>query len=203
MQSAVKGCDLCLAQYQVQGDTGSDLPDCQTTKVILTKVFPKSLGACTWIKKVNSSSRLYSCSMKGTNIARVGGQWLNNRPNCSVPEIQMTAPKLELAFLIYFPPPVPWTITVTSLNDIMIICSTFSTGKPLHICRGNAIIHLHIHQHHCWNSELLPLHPSLIVFSLTWISCLWHSPQVFWCTLTLEPRIYLQYLQQNTGMYNK
>ena len=27
MQSAVKGCDPCLAQYQVQGDAGSDLPD--------------------------------------------------------------------------------------------------------------------------------------------------------------------------------
>ena len=27
MQSAAKGCDLCLTRYQVQGDTGSDLPN--------------------------------------------------------------------------------------------------------------------------------------------------------------------------------
>ena len=102
----------------------------QTTKSILTKVFPKSLGACSWIDKVNSSFRIYSCSMRGTDIAKVEGQWLNNRPNHSVPATQMTAPKLKLAFLIYFPPPVAWAITVTSLNDITIICSTFSVGKP-------------------------------------------------------------------------
>ena len=80
------------------------LTNCQTTKVMLTKVFPKSLSACTWINKVNSSSWIYSCSMTGTNITRVDSQWLNNGPNCSVPETQMTAPKLEFTFLIYFPP---------------------------------------------------------------------------------------------------
>ena len=44
--------------------------------------------------------------MRGTNIARVGGSvtYLNSRPNHSVPETQMTAPKLEPALLIYFPP---------------------------------------------------------------------------------------------------
>ena len=150
--------------------------NCQTTNVILTKVFPKCLGPCAQINKVNSSSRLYSCSTRGTNIARVEGQWPNNRPNHSVPETQMTAPKLELAFLIYFPAPVTWTITVTSLDAITIICPTFSMGKPLCMCRGNATIHLHICQHHCQNPQLLPLHPNFIVFSLTQISCLWHSP---------------------------
>ena len=45
----------------------------QTTKVMLTKVFPKILGACTWINKVHSSSRIYSCSTRGTDIARVRG----------------------------------------------------------------------------------------------------------------------------------
>ena len=102
------------------------LTNYQTTKVMLTKVFPKSLGACTWINKVHSSSRIYSCSMRGTNIARVEGWGLNNGPNHSVPETQMTAPRLELAFLIYFPPPITWAITVTSFYDIMIVCSTFS-----------------------------------------------------------------------------
>ena len=79
--------------------------NCQTTKVIPTKVFPKSLGACTWINKVNSSSRLYSSSMRGTNIARVQGWGLNNRPNHSVPETQMTAPKLWASFPYILPSP--------------------------------------------------------------------------------------------------
>ena len=75
-------------------------------------------------------------------IARVEDQWLNNGLNCSVPETQMTAPRLELAFLIYFPPPIAQAITVTSLYDITIVCSTFSVGKPLCMHKGNAIIHL-------------------------------------------------------------
>ena len=82
------------------------LTNYQTTKVMLTKVFPKCLGAYTWINKVQSSSRIYSCSMRGTNIARVEGRWLNNGPNHSVPGTQTTAPRLKLTFLIYFPPPI-------------------------------------------------------------------------------------------------
>ena len=78
--------------------------NCQTTKVILTKSSQKGLGTCTWINKVHCSSRIYSCSTRGTNIARVEGQWLNNGPNHSVPETQTTALRLEHTFLIYFPP---------------------------------------------------------------------------------------------------
>ena len=179
------------------------LTKCQTTKIVLTKVFPKSLGACTWINKVNSSSWIYSCSMRGTNIAGVEGQWLNNRPNHSVPETQMTALKLKLALLIYFPPPIAWVIIVTSPNDITIICSTFSMGKPLHMCRGNAIVYLCSHWHHNQNPQLLQLHPNLVVFSLTQISCLWHTPPGISVCPHTGALIYLQHLQQNTGMYNK
>ena len=99
--------------------------NCQTNKVMLTKVFPKSLGACTWINKVHSSSRIYSCSTRDTDIAVVEGQWLNKGPNHSVPETQMTAPRFKLAFLIYFPPPIAWEIIVMSFDDIVIVCSTF------------------------------------------------------------------------------
>ena len=148
--------------------------NCQTIKVMLTKVFPKSLGACIWINKVHSSSRIYSCSTRCTDIARVEGQWLNNGPNHSVPEIQSTAPGLVLTFLIYFPFPIAWSITVTSFYDIMIVCSTFSVGKPLCMHRGNTIIHLHICRYHCQNPQLLLLHPNHIIFSLTRILCLWH-----------------------------
>ena len=100
--------------------------NCQTTKVRLTKVFLKSLGACTWTNKENSSSWVYSCSTRGTDIARVEGQWLNNGPNHAVLETQMTALRLKLAFLIYIPPPIAQAIPVTSLYNIMIVCSTFS-----------------------------------------------------------------------------
>ena len=172
--------------------------NCQTTKVILTKVFPKSLGACTWINKANSSSRIYSCSMRGTNIARVEGQWLNNGPNHSVPETQMTAPRFKLTFLIYFPPPIAWAITVMSLYDITIIWSTFSVGKPLGMWKGNAIIHLHTCWHHCQNPQLLLLYPNLIIFSLTQILCLWHSLPGILVHLILEPKIYLQHLRMDT-----
>ena len=129
------------------------LANCQTTKVILTKVFPNSLGACTSINKENSSSWIYSCSTRGTNIARVEGWWVN-RPRHSVAETQMTAPKPKQALLIYFPPQIAWAIIVTSSSDVTIICSNLSAGKPLCMHKGNAIGHLHICWHHCQNPHL-------------------------------------------------
>ena len=136
----------------------------------------------------------------------VEGRWLINRPKHSVPETQTTALRLELTLLIYFPHPIAREIIVMSFYDVMIICSTLLVGKPLCMCKGNAIIHLHICWHCHQNLQLLPLHPNDIIFSLSWISCLWHSPLVFQCSLVLESEIYLQHLQHlrmdtNTGMY--
>ena len=116
------------------------------------------------------------CSTRGTDIAKVEGLWLNSGPNCSVPETQMTTLKLKLALLIYFPPSMAQVIIVTSLNDITTICSTYSMGKPLHMHRGNVIICLHICWHCHQNTQLMLLHSNLVIFSLTQISCLWHSP---------------------------
>ena len=146
----------------------------QTTKVMQINVPKKGLGTYTWINKVHSSSRICSCSMRGMDIAGVEGQWLNNGPNHSVPETQMTAPGSSSLFLIYFPPQIAQEITVTSFYDVMIICSTLLAGNPLCMCRGNAIIHLQICWHHQWNHELLSLQPNHIIFSLSWILCLWH-----------------------------
>ena len=101
------------------------LANCQTTKVVLTKVFPKCLGACTWIKKESSSSWIYSCSTRGTDIARVEGQWLDSRPNHSVPETQMTAPKPEWALLINFPPQIAQAIIVISSSNVTIVALLF------------------------------------------------------------------------------
>ena len=128
--------------------------NCQTTKIALTKVFPKSLGACTWINKVDSSSWIYSCSTRGTNIAKVEGWWLDNRPNHSVPDTQTTALRLVCTLLIYFPPPKSmWDhcdITLWHHNHLLY---SFG-GKPLCMHRGDAIVCLHICQH-CWNPQLL------------------------------------------------
>ena len=34
-----------------------------------------------------------------------------------------------------------------SFNDVMIVCSPNKAGKPLHMCRRTAKVHLHTHQH--------------------------------------------------------
>ena len=81
------------------------------------------------------------------------------------------------ALLIYFPPQIAWEMTVRSFYDIMIICSTLLVGKPLCMQKGNAIIHLCICQHCHQNPYLLLLHLNHIVFSLSWIMCLWH---IYW-----------------------
>ena len=43
------------------------------------------------------------CSMRDTDIARVEGLSLINRPNHLVPETQMTALRFVCALLLYFP----------------------------------------------------------------------------------------------------
>ena len=116
------------------------------------------------------------CSARGTDIARVEGLWLINRPNHSVPETQTTALRFMCALLIYFPPNIAQEITVTSFHDVMIICSNLKVGKPLCMHRGNAIVCLCICWHHHQSPQLLQLHLNLIVISLIQISCLWHSP---------------------------
>ena len=170
----------------------------QTTKVMLTKVFPKSLGACTWIHKVHSSSRIYSCSMRGTNIARVDGQWLNKGPNHSVPETQTTALRLKLAFLIYFPPPIAWDHC-----DIIWWCH----DHLLYFFCRKTTMHA---QRKCHNSSAHPLasllkspvtiatpkpHRLFLILNFVPVTL---SPQVFQCTLILEPQIYLQHLRMDT-----
>ena len=113
----------------------------QTTKVMLTKVFPKSLGSCTWINKVHSSSRIYSCPMRGTDIAEVEGWWLNKGPNCSVPETQMTAQRLKLACLIYFPP---------QEHEQLLWCHLMMSQSSALLLHGKTTVHAH---RKCHNSS--------------------------------------------------
>ena len=105
-----------------------------------------SLGTCRWINKAHSSTGIYSCTTRSTNIAKVEGWWPpSSWPNRSVPETQMTAPRLLHTFLLY---PIPRCMSraiMTSPNDIRIICSPISAGKALCMHRGIARICLHLH----------------------------------------------------------
>ena len=92
-----EGCDLCFAQYQVQGDVGSDLPDyCQTTEVTLTEGSPERSGYIHMDKQVTHSILVMLFSMRGTKTAKVEGWWLVNRPKCLVPENPYDSPKVWL-----------------------------------------------------------------------------------------------------------
>ena len=169
----------------------------QTTKVMLTKVFPKSLGACTWINKVHSSSRIYSCSTRGTDIARVEGQWLNKGPNHSVPETKMTALRLELAFLIYFPPPIAQDITVWS-SALLFLWENHcpcAEEMPLFFATSAGITaKIPSYYRYTWTISSFP-YPEFCACDTL--------PQIFWCTLIPEPWIYSQHLRtdKNTDRY--
>ena len=119
------------------------------------KSSPKRSGYMHMNKQGTQFVLFILCSMRGTDIARVEGLWLIDRPNHSVPETQMTAPRFVCALLIYFPPNIAWEITVTSFHHVMIVCSNLLVGKPLHMHRGNAIVHLHVCWHHHQNPQLL------------------------------------------------
>ena len=159
----------------------------QTTKVILTK----GLGTCTWINKVHSAFWLYSCSMRGTDIARIEGLWLINRSNRSVPETQMTALRFVCGLLIYFPPQRAWEIIVMSFYDIRIICSILLVGKPLHMHRGNAIVHL----------PHLPASPpeSPVTIATSKPHCLFFN--LNFMPVTLSPRYFSVPLYQSLNLF--
>ena len=90
-----KGCDLCFAWYQVQGDVGSDLPgQHQTTKVTLTESSPEKSGYMHMDKQITQSILVMLFSMRGTETTEVEGLWLVNRPKCLVPEGPDNNPKV-------------------------------------------------------------------------------------------------------------
>ena len=82
-----EGCDPCFAQYQVQGDVGSDVPGShQTTKVTLNEGSPERSGYIHMDKQITQSILVMLFSMTGTETAEVEGLWLVKRPECLVPE---------------------------------------------------------------------------------------------------------------------
>ena len=134
-----------------------------------------SLGTCRWINKAHISTGIYSCSMRGTNIAKVEGQWCaSNWPNHSVPETQMTASRLLCTFLLYPIPRCMSRVIMTSPNYIRIICFPISGGKALYMhgeSLGFACTCTSIPAYY-----FLLLCKNPVMFSITQISRLWHSP---------------------------
>ena len=98
-----------------------------------------SLGTCRWINKAHSSTGTYSCSTRGTEIAKGEDQWPpSNWPNHAVPETQMTAPRFLWTFLLYPIPQCTSIMIMTSLNDVRVICSPFQWEKHC-ACAGELL----------------------------------------------------------------
>ena len=148
-----------------------------------------SLGTCRWINKAHSSTGIYSCSTRGTDTAKAEDWWPpSNWPNYSVPETQMTAPRLLHAFLLYpIPKCMSWAI-MTSLNYVRIVCSPISVWKALHMFREIARIHLHLCQHPHWLFSSTTQEPCHVFHNPNFETVT--LPQVFWCTLIPKPWIY-------------
>ena len=97
-----EGCDPCFAQYQLQGDVGSDLPGYhQTTKATLTESSPERSGYMHMDKQVTHSILGMLFCMRGTKTAKVEGLWLVNRPKHLVPEDPDDRPEVQLCSSFY------------------------------------------------------------------------------------------------------
>ena len=98
------------------GDAGSDLPSYhQTTKVTLTKGSPERSGYMHMDKQVTHSILIMLFSMKGTETAKVEGQWLVNRPKHLVPENPDDSPEVQLCFSFI----VPSLNSMRDLHDVV------------------------------------------------------------------------------------
>ena len=108
----------------------------------------------------------------------IEGLWLSVDPNACVETPRLTViataevPWLGYVLLLYFPPSLTLENPVTSSNDITIICSINLAGKPLHMCRRTAIIHLCICQHPLPNKPKMMEIPNLFVSFLNPVLCL-------------------------------
>ena len=95
-----------------------------------------TLDTCRWINKEHFPVRMYSCSMRSTEVSMTEGQWLLSKlPECSAPKTQMIASRLMHALFIYPPALCINIMFVTSLIDVTIICFPLPAGKTLHMCR--------------------------------------------------------------------
>ena len=55
-------------------------------------------------KQITQSILVMLCSMRGTEIAKVEGLWLVNRPECLVSEVQDDSPEVQVCSPFIVPP---------------------------------------------------------------------------------------------------
>ena len=172
-----EGCDSCFAQYQVQGDVGTDLPSYhQTTKVTLTEGSPERPGYMHMDKQVTHSILVMFFFTRGTETAEVEGWWLVNRPKCLVPEDPDDSPKVWLCS----------PFIVLSLNKMRDPCDIMKWHQDhlLWSSSGKTTVHEHWNCHHLSvhllasmpEPQILWMHLNLFISSLTQFLHLWHSP---------------------------
>ena len=121
------------------------LINCQTTEVRLTKSSQEGSGYMHMDKQNTQFFLVILYSTRGTNIARVEGQWLLNRPNHSVPETQMTAPRVCMCSPYILPPKEHerslWCHFMTSHNHLLY----FFGGKTMaHVQRRCHSLSVHL-----------------------------------------------------------
>ena len=137
--------------------------------------------------------------MRGTNIAEVEGWWLlSNWPNHSVPKTQTTASRLMLATL--------YSSLPNSMRDPCdgikwhhdCLLYLFSRKTTMHAQR-KCLICLCLSWNHSQSLQLLFLHMNPLSFLYPQFCACDTLPQVFWCTLALEPCIYLSTTHTKTS----
>ena len=114
--------------------------------------------------------------MRSMDTAKVEGLWLVNGPKCLVPrhpddsnnspEAWSCSPFIVPSLLQHK------RLFMASHSDVMIICSIFLVGKPLHMCISAAMVHLRMFQHAHWNPLLLQkLQTSSSIFQPPFCAC--------------------------------
>ena len=142
-------------------------------------------------------------SMRGTETAKVEGLWLINRPECFVAEYPDDSPKVWQCS----PFIVPSLYSMRDPRDIM---------KWHHdhlLWSSSRKTTAHVHWNHRCSSAHLPasipepqilwMHPNLFIFTLTWFSCLWHSPPGISVCPHTGVLIYLHIFNKTQASINK
>ena len=143
------------------------------------------------------------CSMRGTDIAKIEGLWLVNRPKCSVSEDQDDSPEVQLCSPFIVP----------SLNSTREPCDVISWchNNLLWSSRGKTTVHVHQKHHHLSAHPPASMPESLNTLNASKPLCLFLNPISI--PVTLSPRYFgaplywslnlFTHSQQNTGRHNK
>ena len=143
------------------------------------------------------------CSMRGTEIAKVEGLWLVNRPKCSVSEDPDNSPEVQLCSPFIVP----------SLNSMRDPCDVISWCHNHLLWSSSGKTTAHVHQkHHCSSVHLpAPMPESPNTINVSKPLCLFLNPISM--SVTLSPRYFsvpsnwslnlFTHSQQITGRHNK